>query len=62
MSIQKKSLISNRNASKKANLAKGSATKVSSTKTAKLSVSLVAPQVSSSNNLAVSLVAPQVKG
>jgi hypothetical protein len=75
MSIEKKSLISNRIATKKANLTKVSATPVSTTKLGrpaaaskamtaprlqgKLTVSMAAPKLSS-HNLAVSMASPKI--
>ena len=57
MSIEKKSLISNRTAAKKANLTKASATKVSSTKLAKPTVKLmVKPAVNASSTLVRTMV------
>jgi hypothetical protein len=59
MSIQKKSLISNRSASKKANLTKVRATSVSSTKLgSKFAVSAAPPRLGT--KVAVSMVAPKL--
>jgi hypothetical protein len=58
MSIQKKSLISNRNATKKANLTKASVHQVSSTKTSKLPVALIRPKIQ--GKLHVAMVHPKL--
>jgi hypothetical protein len=64
MSIQKKSLISNRSASKKANLTKAKSSKVSSTKLAQpvvgsqLQVSLAAPRLAV--NQPLSMIVPKI--